>query len=488
MNAKILKRLLHIPKKNYDVSKLDKFYPLIKQYYPSSTNALKLRKILNENVKNKKTSITYGCTDPCAVAHMSQYLNTIYVSGWQTASLCATDNVVGPDFADYPHDSVPKLVNRLFKAQNYHSTKYGKDIVSPIIADADTGHGGITSMMRMTHNFIEAGAAGIHIEDQRHGVKKCGHMGGKVLCSTREHLLRINAARMQSDIMEVPLVIIARTDAVDAKYIDTDIDERDHKHIKGMCEDGELRTLPDEIYRQFSSSYISQDDWKLKTTKRSWPHAAKKNFEYFLNSKSNVHSFDNIKREGVKALGTDFYWCHHHKNARSNDGFYSIKGSDEFAIERAINFGEYSDSVWIETSTPSLTQATYHATSIKEVLPDIPLSYNNSPSFNWDATNMTDEDMLNWTSSIAKLGYAWQFITLAGIHNIALNTHDFSKKYSKHGMLSYVQKIQRKEREANMDMLTHQKWSGANMSENIQSLLGANDTSSCSSDSTENQF
>ena len=140
--------------------------------------------MITNNFKNREASITYGCTDPCTIAHMSQYLDTIYVSGWQTASLSSGDSNVGPDFADYPHDSVSKLVNRLFKAQVFHSIKYGKNIMSPIIADADTGHGGITSMMRMTKNFIEAGVAGIHIEDQRHGVKKCGHMGGKVLCST----------------------------------------------------------------------------------------------------------------------------------------------------------------------------------------------------------------------------------------------------------------------------------------------------------------
>ena len=482
MHKHILKRFLHNPKRSYDISNLNKFKPFIKSYYQSSVTSTKLRDLITKNFDNKKASLTYGCTDPCAIAHMSKYLDTIYVSGWQTASLSASDNVVGPDFADYPHNSVPNLVNRLFKAQLFHSTKYGEDRMSPIIADADTGHGGITSMMRMTNNFIEAGVGGIHIEDQKHGVKKCGHMGGKVLCSTKEHITRINAARLQADIMDVPLVIIARTDAVDAKYIDSDIDPRDHKHIKGMCDDGKLRTLPDEIIRklEYNSDNVLH---KLKRLDR----IAKRNFEDFMKS-NNALSFDEIKNYGIKLIGKDFDWSHHHEKARSSEGFYSIKGSDEFAIERAINFGEYSDSVWIETSTPSLSQATFHSKSIHKHLPKIPLSYNNSPSFNWDATNMKDEDILNWTSELGKLGYAWQFITLAGIHNIALNTNNFSKDYAKNGMLSYVKNIQRKEREENMDMLKHQKWSGANMSEEIQELLGAVDTSSCGVESTENQF
>ena len=486
MNKHILKRFLHQPKRSYDISSLDKFRPLIDYTYPSATNSRKLRQLLNENLEKGKTSLTYGCSDPCAVSHMSKYLDTIYVSGWQTASLSATDNIVGPDFADYPHDSVPKLVNRLFKAQMFHSTKYGENRLSPIIADADTGHGGITSMMRMTNNFIEAGVAGIHIEDQKHGVKKCGHMGGKVLCSTREHITRINAARMQSDIMNVPLVIIARTDAVDAKYIDTDIDPRDHKHIKGVCDDGKLRTLPDEIFRKIENNNNTNYRTRGRPS-RGLDRVAKNNFENFLKS-NKFPSFQDLRNEGAKCIGTDFYWRHDHENARSSDGFYSIKGSDEFAIERAINFGAYSDSVWIETSTPSYDQVLYHSNSIRSELPHIPLSYNNSPSFNWDAANMTDTDMFEWTSKLGKLGYAWQFITLAGIHNIALNTHTFAKEYSQNGMLAYVKNIQRKEREECMDMLTHQKWAGANMSEEIQSLLGATDTSSCGSESTENQF
>tara|TARA_Y100000389_G_scaffold148109_2_gene147165 strand:+ start:10803 stop:12239 length:1437 start_codon:yes stop_codon:yes gene_type:complete len=477
MRSSFLRRNLHTPKRIYDASKLDEFKPIVRQIYPSLVNSQNLRNILKNNLKNKRASITYGCTDPCTVAHMSKYLDTIYVSGWQTASLSATDSVVGPDFADYPHDSVPNLVKRLFKAQSFHSTKYGKDIMSPIIADADTGHGGITSMMRMTSNFIEAGVGGIHIEDQRHGVKKCGHMGGKVLCSTREHIQRINAARMQADIMDVPLVIIARTDAVDAKFIDTDIDPRDHKHIMGVCEDGELRTLPDEIVRQLG----------IKGT-RGLDLVAIKNFKKFMSSKNTPLSFDEMKKTGQKLLGEDLVWSHTDSKARSNDGFYTIKGSDEFAIERAINFGEYSDSVWIETATPSYEQVLHHSTEIKKELPNIPLSYNNSPSFNWDATNMTDEDMLEWTTKLGELGYAWQFITLAGIHNIALNTNNFAKDFSNVGMLAYVKNIQRREREAKMDMLKHQEWSGANMSEEIQSLLGANDTSSTGEESTEKQF
>tara|TARA_Y100000389_G_C17463838_1_gene523844 strand:+ start:2135 stop:3568 length:1434 start_codon:yes stop_codon:yes gene_type:complete len=470
---KTMKRYLHIPKRIYDMGSIDKFRPPIPVQYASSTQAEKLRDIVTTNFKNKTASITYGCTDPCMVSHMNKHLDTIYVSGWQTASLSATDSGVGPDFADYPHDSVSKLVNRLFKAQLFHATKHKSKTnnISPIIADADTGHGGITSMMRMTRNFIESGVGGIHIEDQKHGVKKCGHMGGKVLCSTREHIVRLNSARLQADIMGVPLFIIARTDAVDAKYIDTDIDTRDHKHIKGHCQDGNIRTLREEISKRLVEKGQNEEKYSFDKV-----------------MKDNFMSFEEIKNYGTQLLGESFYWDHSHPNARSSDGFYSIQGSDTFAMERAIHFGEYSDSVWIETSTPSQKQARLHSSAIHNKLSSLPLSYNNSPSFNWDAANMNDTEIREWTDNLGKMGYAWQFITLAGIHNIALNTDKFAKSFSKEGMLSYVRNIQREERVNHLEMLTHQKWSGANMSEEIQGLLGENDTSSCGTESTENQF
>ena len=117
------------------------------------------------------------------------------------------------------------------------------DYLTPIIADADAGFGGVTAVMKLTKAFIEAGVGGIHIEDQKAGAKKCGHLGGKVLVTTREQCQRLQAARLQADVMGVELVIVARTDSLSASFIDTNIDPLDHPYILGEVDSANPETL-----------------------------------------------------------------------------------------------------------------------------------------------------------------------------------------------------------------------------------------------------
>merc|ERR1712127_1002976 len=177
-------------------------------------------------------------------------------------------------------------------------------------------------------------------------------------------------------------------------------------------------------------------------------------------------------------------------SARSVEGYFRIKGSTDFCIQRAIAFAPYSDAIWMETGKPILSQAVQFATAVRTVFPHQMLSYNLSPSFNWDASGMTDAQMESFIWDLAKLGYCWQFITLAGFHCDALSIDNFAKAYAKQGAAAYVQLIQRQEREHKVETLTHQKWSGSEIVDEAGTIIsgGTSSTGIMSSGVTETQF
>jgi isocitrate/methylisocitrate lyase len=299
-----------------------------------------------------------------AVQMVRAGLQAIYLSGWQVA---ADANVAGqtyPDQSLYPSNSVPSLVKRLNQAllradqiEHAEGNGTGRHWLAPIVADAEAGFGGALNAFELMRTMIEAGAAGVHFEDQLASEKKCGHLGGKVLVPTSQFIRTLSAARLAADVCDVPTVLIARTDALSATLLTSDVDERDHEFITGE---------------------------------------------------------------------------------RTPEGYFRVEGSIESAIARGLAYAPYADLIWCETSTPDLGEAREFADAIRSRFPGKLLAYNCSPSFNWKR-HLDDEQIARFQADLGELGYAFQFITLAGFHALNQSMFELARGYRGRGMTAYVE-------------------------------------------------
>ncbi len=339
-----------------------------------------------------------------AVQMVQAGLKAIYLSGWQVAADANGASHTYPDQSLYPADSAPKLAKRINNALrradqiNYVNDKNGTYWFAPIVADAESGFGGNLNAYELMMAMIEAGAAGVHFEDQLSSAKKCGHMGGKVLVPTREAVQKLIAARLAADVAGVPTLVIARTDADAADLITSDIDEHDRPFTTGE---------------------------------------------------------------------------------RTIEGFYRTHAGMEQAISRGLAYAPYADIVWCETSHPDLEQAREFAEAIHAKFPGKMLAYNCSPSFNWKL-NLDETTIAVFQRELGEMGYAFQFVTLAGFHNLNASMFALADDYRARGMAAYAD-FQEHEFQLHTDYgfqaIKHQSFVGAGYFDEIQTVVSQGETS-----------
>ena len=473
---------------------------------------------------------TFGPYSPGQAVVMKRLgIEAIYLGGWATSAKGSTGEDPGPDLASYPLSQVPDeaagLVRALLAAdRNQHFERARIDDerrgATPevdfrpfIIADADTGHGGDAHVRNLIRRFVEAGVPGYHIEDQKPGAKKCGHQSGKVLVAQDEQNKRLNAARLQLDIMRVPGIIVARTDAEAATFLDNRTDERDQPFILGATNPevpsyrvgflaiqkslhdlgldeirGHLLFAVPQAELQRAAAWLRQvglmsliernartirdaeggtaveglldaidtryaEIWQAEAGLKTYGEAVAEVLELRIGEGERFEmtleewrafggraSFSEVR---AKADSLDIGVTWDPELPKTPDGYYQVQGGIDYAIAKSLAAAPFADVLWMETKTADLEDARRFAQAIHAEYPDKMLAYNLSPSFNWDTTGLSDDEMRRFPEELGKLGFVFNFITYGGHQIDGLAAEEFATALREDGMLALA-RLQRK--------------------------------------------
>ncbi|KAH7176886.1 isocitrate lyase [Dactylonectria macrodidyma] len=433
--------------------------------YASSLQGDKLWNILNKHAKNGTCEKTFGTTEPTVVSQMVKHQETVYVSG----ALCGLSEVQHPgcDHADYPWDTVPKVVEKIFKAQLWHDQRQKQfrmhhaksdrakleayDFMAPIVADGDMGFGGLTTTVKLAKSFVEAGVAMIHLDDLAIGLKKFTVGEGRTVVPTSEYLSRLSAVRMQFDVMGTNTLLMCRCDTDRSQFITSTIDARDHEYIIGATQD--IEPLVEAVVQGMADgkTYLeARDAWKSRAGLMTFDEAVrqKANDQQYEEYTSKATAFGTAlkdrRRIAKEVLAEEVYFDW--DLPRSKEGQYMWRPSVKTIVERAVLAAPLGDMTWARMDAPVWKDIVEFHTEVRKVYPDRLFAFGFTGMYDYEKAGFSPEKIRSFSNDMAALGIVWQVQPIWAVGGLNIAAERFAREWQKDGIAGYIETISKPSR------------------------------------------
>jgi len=368
------------------------------------------------------------------------------------------------DCCDYPMDTVPKVVDKIFKSQVWHSQRQSHyrmlqpketrtdlenwDYLTPIVADGDMGFGGWTSTIKMTKLFVEAGVAMFHLDDLAIGKKKFTVGMGRTIVPTSEYLDRLTAARMQIDIMGAETMLLCRCDTDHSEFITDIIDPRDHKYVQGAtvpinslrdtlkeaAEAGSTNLL-DERKKWIASAKLCTYDEAVKAIASEAEYA-----DYMSKVGKGIKSLKERKLISKEAVSKEVFFCW--DLPRSREGQYFFKSCVEAIVERSLLAAPLGDVSWARMDAPNWNDMVEFHEKLRSVYPDRIFAFGYTGDYDYPKAGFSQEAIKNFPSDLAKMGIVWQVQPIWALQGVNFETERFAKLWRERGIEGYIAEVQ----------------------------------------------